>query len=120
VAVAAGDIHALALRANGDVDCRGGISPDVCMVPEGVVFRSIAAGSDASCGITDKAAVVCWAAPGYHGLYLSVQEEAPKTGRWRHVDVGVGVACALSEADEIHCWGMRTVMGFDTVPDPPE
>ena len=66
-------------------------------VPQGI-YRSVSAGRDHSCALSESGEVVCWGANGRG------QTDAPE-GTYRSVDTGNEHNCALRESGEVVCWG---------------
>lgn len=58
-AVSAGEYHACALRADGQATCWGPQSSPENVPPAGILFKSIAPGSEHTCGIVLDGTVRC-------------------------------------------------------------
>ena len=101
VAVAAGDYHTCAIRAeSGAIECWGsnadffGEYGGQSDAPEGR-FVAVSAGSWHSCAIRESGAIECW----------GDTEQHPLTGRYRALEAGWVVVCAIRESGEIECSG---------------
>ena len=128
VEVNAGDHHACARRASGEIYCWGGndegkvgdgtreekrrptrVVVDALPVGERV-FRSVAAGSQASCAVSATGALYCWGVNGYLQLGSAEVEQTSVPRRvgtgsdWSAVQVGMVSACGV-RADGLWCWG---------------
>jgi alpha-tubulin suppressor-like RCC1 family protein len=111
LAVATGDAHSCALRANGDVLCWG-VSNSGAAGPFGMVTTpnpialteltaDIAAGGTTSCAVLEEGALRCW------GGGLSDANETVAIGLEGVIDVAQGAAhtCAVLANDSLWCWG---------------
>ena len=117
VAVAAGDLHACALRKNGLVMCWGhsgfGALGDGALsdspVPVSVSGLTgaiaIAAGSGFTCALPAGGTVACW---GQLGRSISQTPEAvPGIVDATALSAGKTVACALLGGGTVKCWGLN-------------
>lgn len=119
--LAVGSAHGCVLDGGGFPTCWGG--EDVGVV-EGaltdVAFKSISSGAESVCGITLDDEIRCWESTDEEGgSYGDLDREAP-AGTYLSVATGSEVACALSTAGEIDCFGDHITRTLNTIPDLPE
>jgi hypothetical protein len=97
-----------ALDTSGTAWCWGSFSGTVQLTPAAVTaqqpFISVAASTDAACGLTSLGAVQCWQdAPGGSAASL-----VPGSHRFRFITGGSGNRsgfCGLDEVGSVWCWG---------------
>ena len=123
--VAAGHEHNCAVQGNGRLSCWGnnesgqagtGVAEPVTglgPVDTETDWATPVAGGDASCGLKDNGTLWCWGArdSGQLGDGLGAAEPTPIStllsppGSWRALALGDSHACAVSELEDIWCWG---------------
>jgi alpha-tubulin suppressor-like RCC1 family protein len=123
VDVAAGETHACALRATGELRCWGDNGYGQLIAPLETPLRTVptpittsvvatwtklALGSAHTCLIDDQAQLWCagYAATGTladgRGSYLSPAEVE---GTWNTVTTGYQTSCAITSTNQLSCWG---------------
>jgi alpha-tubulin suppressor-like RCC1 family protein len=117
VDIAAGQYHALALRADGTVVAfgqNGAGQCDVPALPSGVTYVALAAGGFHSAAIRSDGQIVVWGdnSEGQH----SVPALAAGTS-WVELASGHYHLLARRSDGEVHCWG-RSLFGLHNVPAP--
>jgi hypothetical protein len=66
------------------------------------VFRFVAAGTALSCGIrVVDSAIDCWGEP----YQNAAGAELPPAGEFNTISMGGSIACGLTRAGAIKCWG---------------
>ena len=103
--VTAGTAHGCALRESGRATCWGGGNWDTHIVPQHTRFVSLAAGLEATCGVTVDAAIECWETEVDPDYVPVLELRIPAGNDWVSVSVGYRIACALSADGEIVCFG---------------
>jgi alpha-tubulin suppressor-like RCC1 family protein len=101
-------------NGNGQVGDNGGSSVDSGIpqqqspvpIAQGTTWRSISAGTSATCGVTAAGALECWGALAtrFDKIPTSV-DTAPD---WERVAVGATHACAIKQSGRLYCWGSNT------------
>lgn len=127
-AVDAGLEHTCALRADGQVWCWGDNSRGQCGQPAELAevstptrvgsepqrWTAVAAGGQHTCAIDATGRAFCWGSNtdgqlgiGTPELGATVREprEVDANARFRRIETGVEHTCALTEEDEVWCWG---------------
>ena len=99
-AVTAGKGHACAIQTDGTVACWGRSTEDRTNAPSGQ-FTAIDSIGAFTCGIKSDAGVACWGVDSADGSVSG----APDTGSYIDIAVGVDHACALTDSNEVLCWG---------------
>ena len=99
-AVTAGKGHACAIQTDGTVACWGRSGDGRTNAPSGQ-FTAIDSIGPFTCGIKSDAGVACWGVDSADGSVSG----APDTGSYIDIAVGVDHACALTDSNEVLCWG---------------
>lgn len=100
--VRAGDGHACALTAEGDVDCWGKAPNDPQWKLDEIAVRD-----GTFCGLTATGALRCWGDVTGYG--------APAEGPLHALGLGYRFACALDDTNHPRCWGPRALTAPDVV-----
>ena len=96
-AVAAGDLHTCALRADHSISCWGLNSEMRAAAPDGS-FVAVTAGLRHSCGLRADGTIACWGDSGFG------QSNAP-AGEFSAVAAGGWNTCGLRIDGTVACWG---------------
>ena len=102
--VSSGFDHFVALDERGVAHCVAGGYLDTCDVPDGVHFRMVDAGNEATCGITTDGDLLCWASQSGWYESFDVGPKGLEPGPWVDVAVGGAGACAVRETGEMVCF----------------
>jgi hypothetical protein len=110
-----GDFHACALDGDGAAVCWGEGGFGYIQPPPDVRFRTLAAGWQATCGITQKGALMCWGGnmDSDHALHIAGFEPE---GVFIDVSLGRDMACAVREDGAVMCWGLSMELGMSSLP----
>lgn len=111
-AITVGAGHATALADDGLAHSFGRYAT---IAPAGVAFRTIDAGYRATCGVTDRGALRCWANRDVDGgASVPIIDQIPAGEGFIAVATGTSHACALDAAGSPVCWGLGTAVGAET------
>ncbi len=136
--ISAGESHTCALTAAGEAWCWGGNgrgelgsdpavvgtqSATPILVPGGLVFASIDAGTQHTCGVTTTGEGYCWGSQEYGQLgngVVSTVISAPVLvsggSTYRQISAGGQTTCGVTTAKVVQCWGagLSGVLGNGT------
>ena len=99
IQITSGTQHTCELRADGEVTCWGNAFEGRTSPPAGVLFASIDAGADHTCGIVkEDNSIRCW------GSNNTGQLDAPG-GQFIAVSSGYQHSCAITMEGSATCWG---------------
>lgn len=132
VAVSGGGLYQCGLSATGSASCWGRIryelAPSVSSaendppvaVPGGLTYRSIAAGGNFFCGITE-AGTWCLGPTGLSTAVGPLPHRVPTLDpqtKFVQIAAGAGHACALDTRGAVWCWGRGQSLGFLELNEP--
>jgi hypothetical protein len=104
-AISAGETHACALDTAGVATCWGDtvVGPVSIESPVDVWFTQLAAGSQATCGLTQERAILCWGGDESTNE-LDISGHEPE-GVFTDVALGRDLACGVRDDGGVLCWG---------------
>jgi alpha-tubulin suppressor-like RCC1 family protein len=116
-AVSAGQFYTCGVARSGGVHCWGGLPEDATnehgankvrqaaksAAPSGVLFSSVDAGIEHTCGIARNGSCLCW------GSNSAGQSAPPRhVHNFATVSTGYEHACGVAMDGRVHCWGSNT------------
>jgi alpha-tubulin suppressor-like RCC1 family protein len=133
VKILAGDHHTCTLTAQGQAYCWGSgargqlgnnntmdqdlpTAVGVTILPSGESFRTLAAGGDHTCGVTNQGSTYCWGANDQKQIgdgtttdspvpWAVDVSQMPPGESFKKLALGVHHSCGLTQAGQVYCWG---------------
>jgi uncharacterized protein YjdB len=91
-----------------------GMSYTPVAVTGGIVFRSLSAGADHSCGVSTDNRAFCWGNNDWRQLgkgtvYTSTPTLVSETIAFAKITAGTGFTCGITTGGDTYCWGANQI-----------